>query len=96
MRFSLNAHGKSDVLIIGRGGGSAEDLSAFNDEQVIRAIANSKIPTICAVGHEVDHSLSDLAADRRAATPSHAAEMAVPVYSELFATIQEHRHRECC
>ncbi|MBM76815.1 MAG: exodeoxyribonuclease VII large subunit [Proteobacteria bacterium] len=84
----LNSHGQSEVLIVGRGGGAPEDLKAFDDERVVRAIAASKIPTICAVGHEVDNSLSDLAADCRAATPSHAAEAAVPDKAELSLQIQ--------
>ena len=74
----LNADGRADVLIVGRGGGSAEDLAAFNDEGVVRAIAASRIPVVSAVGHEVDVSIADLVADRRAATPSHAAELIVP------------------
>jgi exodeoxyribonuclease VII large subunit len=83
----LNRHGKSDVLIIGRGGGSREDLAAFSEELVARAIVSSAIPVVSAVGHEVDVSISDLVADMRAATPSHAAELVVPERDELAARL---------
>lgn len=74
----LNEQNTVDVIAIIRGGGSTDDLSAFNDEQLVRAIARSKIPVITGIGHEVDESLSDLAADVRASTPSNAAQMLTP------------------
>jgi exodeoxyribonuclease VII large subunit len=77
-----------DVVIIGRGGGAAEDLLAFNDERVARAIAQCRVPTVSAVGHEVDVSIADLVADVRAATPSNAAELVVPEQRVLRAELQ--------
>ena len=74
----LNNYGSADVIIVGRGGGSLEDLMAFNSREVVEAIYESAIPVISAVGHEVDVTLADLVADVRAATPTQAAQMAVP------------------
>lgn len=80
----FNEHGGVEVIAILRGGGSADDLAAFNDEQLARAIAASKIPVITGIGHEIDESLADLAADVRASTPSNAAERLTPDKSALI------------
>ena len=84
---------RPDVLIVGRGGGSLEDLWGFNEEQVARAAAESAIPLISAVGHETDWTVIDLVADARAPTPTKAAEWAVPVHADLLERLEQNRQR---
>nr|WP_294848562.1 exodeoxyribonuclease VII large subunit [uncultured Sphingomonas sp.] len=89
IRGFANMSPRPDLLIVARGGGSIEDLWAFNEESVVRAAAESPIPLISAVGHETDTTLIDFASDRRAPTPTAAAEMAVPVRTELLSNLAE-------
>lgn len=88
----FNAHAQPpEVLVITRGGGSAEDLAAFNTEPVTRAVAASRIPTIVAIGHEVDISMAELAADQRASTPSNAAQLLVPDKKHELAVLKDYQ-----
>lgn len=89
----LDTQGDVDVMIVGRGGGSIEDLWAFNEEVVARAIFAAQTPVVSAVGHEIDFTIADFVADVRAATPSAAAELVVPVRSELLQSVREGRRR---
>jgi len=89
----LNGQDYVDLIIVGRGGGSLEDLMAFNSEEVVKAVYASHIPIISAVGHEVDFTLSDLAADIRAATPTQAAQLAVPDVAAIESALQSYEQR---
>lgn len=89
----LDRFDKVDVIVVARGGGSLEDLWPFNEEKVARAIAASNKPVVSAVGHETDFTISDLVADRRAATPSVAGELVVPVKAELLQLVERNRTR---
>src|SRR4029077_13795397 len=88
LRYFNSQEELPEVVVIVRGGGSADDLSAFNDELLAREIAASRIPTLVGVGHEVDVSLADMAADVRAATPSNAAQILVPDRQEIIRSTQ--------
>src|SRR5690348_15397886 len=93
IRAASKVQPKIDVLVVTRGGGSLEDLWCFNEEAVVRAIAASKVPTVSAVGHEIDVTLSDLAADVRALTPSEAAERIAPAAEEISARVRAYQQR---
>jgi len=86
----MDSEGKVDLIIVGRGGGSIEDLWSFNEEVVARAIFDCNTPVISSVGHEIDYTIADFVADLRAATPSAAAELAAPKLEDLWFTISDH------
>jgi exodeoxyribonuclease VII large subunit len=85
----VNRDGRAEVLILARGGGAVEDLSCFNDERVVRAIAQSQIPVVTGIGHQQDESLADLVADVSAHTPTAAAEIAIPQYTRILAQYEQ-------
>ena len=93
---ALNAIPEVEVIIIARGGGPLEDLMAFNDEQLCRAVAASRVPVVSAVGHEKDVTVCDLVADRRVSTPTGAAEAVVPDRAALDARLARGRHADSC
>ncbi len=93
IRIAQSLQPSLDILVVGRGGGSVEDLWCFNEESVVRALVACEIPTISAVGHEIDVTLSDLAADVRALTPTQAAQLALPSESELRSTLAQLERR---
>ncbi len=90
---ALERQPEIDVIIVGRGGGSSEDLQAFNHEELARAIAACRVPVVSAVGHEIDFTIADFVADQRAATPSQAAELVVPLHAEADQKVVELRNR---
>jgi exodeoxyribonuclease VII large subunit len=90
-RYSAQSEKPLDVLIVGRGGGSYEDLFCFNDEAVARAIVGSKIPVVSAVGHQIDFTIADMVADLRAATPSDAAQLTTPDREDWLKRLREIR-----
>jgi exodeoxyribonuclease VII large subunit len=92
LRYFNSQENLPDVIVIVRGGGSADDLGAFNDELLVREIATSRVPTLVGVGHEVDVSLADMAADVRAATPSNAAQLLVPDRREYIRAVRRQVH----
>jgi exodeoxyribonuclease VII large subunit len=89
---TANAQSGADVIIVGRGGGSAEDLQAFNSEEAARAVYSSKIPVVSAVGHETDFTLCDFAADLRCATPTEAAQVVTPCCQEMLAALESRKN----